>query len=244
VFLLVTTWLIARRRHYPVGEWVGVREVLAALRASSFALLLPLVVIGGLIAGIATTSEIGAIAAVYAAVVTLVVYRDIGPAQLFGATIEAALDAARVLIIVAVSGAFVWIIASIGVGPALAAHLATLQLGPTGVVAVIAVGLLLAGCFLEPITLLVVVVPILVPAALAAGVDLVHLGVVTVLACCIGLVTPPVGILIYLTAAQAEAPVAAVIRELMPFIVALVALLALLVLYPPLATWLPRLVAA
>jgi TRAP-type C4-dicarboxylate transport system permease large subunit len=84
-------------------------------------------------------------------------------------------------------------------------------------------------------------VPILVPAALAAGADLIHLGVVTVLATCLGLIIPPVGILIFMTAAQAQTSALRVTMELVPFMIALCLLLALLVVYPPLVTWLPSL---
>jgi C4-dicarboxylate transporter DctM subunit len=105
-------------------------------------------------------------------------------------------------------------------------------------VALITAGLVIASTIVEPIILLVVIVPILVPPAVAAGADLIHLGVVVVLATCIGLVLPPVGILIYMTAAQAEAAPSRVTAELVPFIAALCLLLALLVVYPPLVTWL------
>ena len=198
-----------------------------------------MLVIGGLISGIATTSEIGALAAVYAALVTVGVYREIDLVGLWHACAEAAADSARVLIVIAVVGAFVWIVASIGVGPSLAASLKAMNLGPTAIVGLIAVGLIIAGTLIESIILLVVIVPILVPAALAAGADLIHLGVVVVLACCIGLIIPPAGILIYLTAAQAEAQVTRVVRELVPFTIALLLLLALIIVYPPLVTWLP-----
>jgi tripartite ATP-independent transporter DctM subunit len=242
VFLMVTCWFIARRRGYPAGEWLGFRELARAVKESALALFLPIFVIYALVSGIATTSEIGALAAVYALLVSLFVYREVTPAAIAKAVGEAAVDTARVLIVVAVAGAFVWIIASIGIGPALAVSLQAMNLGPTAIVAMIALILIVAGCFLEPITLIVVIVPILVPAALSAGADLIHLGVVVVLACSIGLVTPPVGILIYLTAAQAEAPVGKVVGELLPFILALSVLLALVVLFPPLVTYLPRFV--
>jgi tripartite ATP-independent transporter DctM subunit len=239
-FLLVTTGLIARRRGFAATRWLGFGELGAAARDALFALLLPVLVIYGLVSGIATTSEIGALACVYAALVSVLIYRDLDWFGLWRTVVEAAIDAARVLIIMAVAGAFVWIIANIGAAKAIAAWLAQQGLGATAVLALIVVILLVLGCVLEPVTLLVVVVPMLVPAALAAGVDIVHLGVVAVLACTIGLVTPPVGILIYLTAAQAEVSAGAVVRELTPFLAALITLQFVLVLWPDLVLWLPR----
>ena len=107
--------------------------------------------------------------------------------------------------------------------------------------AIIAVVLLVAGTVLEPVTMLLVLIPLMVPVAVASGLDLTHFGVVVVLGTLIGLVTPPVGFLIYLCAAQAEAPVASVVRELLPFVGALVLLLAALIVFPGLVLWLPEL---
>ena len=95
---------------------------------------------------------------------------------------------------------------------------------------------------LEPVILFLVFVPIFVPLAHAVGIDLIHFGIVAVVATLFGLITPPVGLLIYLTAAQAEAPVHLVIKELLPFLLAMVLLLGALVLIPDLSLWLPGLV--
>ena len=242
-FLIATSAAVAHRRGYGTAVWQGFREIGEAAKGSFLALLMPVLVVVGLVGGYATTSEIGAVAAVYAALVSLVIYRETDLAGLWRAVVAAAVDAARVLVIIAVSGAFVWIIASLGVGARMAAGVAALGLEGAALLALIVLVLLLAGMVLEPITLLVVVVPVLVPTALAGGIDLVHLGVVAVLACAIGLVTPPVGILLYITGAQAEARPLAVIREAMPFLFALLALLAALVVLPELVLWLPSALA-
>jgi TRAP-type C4-dicarboxylate transport system permease large subunit len=128
-----------------------------------------------------------------------------------------------------------------GAAKALAQFIGAASADPLLVMALIAVALLVLGTILDPVTLFVVFVPILVPTAAMVGIDLVHLGIVAVLATMIGLVTPPVGFLIYLTAAQAEVSSAAVVRELKPFILALLALLAIVVASPGLVLWLPRL---
>ena len=238
-FLIATSALVAHRRGYGTAVWQGFGEIGLALKASFFALLMPVLVVLGLVGGYATTSEIGAVAAIYAALVSLVLYRETDVAGLWRAVVAAAIDAARVLVIIAVSGSFVWIIASLGVGARMAAGIAALGLEGAALLALIVLVLLLAGMVLEPITLLVVVVPVLVPTAVAGGIDLVHLGVVAVLACAIGLVTPPVGILLYMTGAQAQARPLAVIREAVPFLLALLALLVALVAMPGLVLWLP-----
>jgi TRAP-type C4-dicarboxylate transport system permease large subunit len=109
-------------------------------------------------------------------------------------------------------------------------------LSPTMFLVALAVALLLLGTVLEPVTLLIVVAPVVAPAALAIGVDITQLGVVFVLAGAIGLVTPPVGVLLFMTAAQADVPLGAVVRESAVFLLALVAVLAAVVLVPGLTT--------
>ena len=238
-FLIAASMLVARRRGYPRTPWAGWGELADALRGAALALAMPVLVVAGLTTGAATTSEIGAVAALYAALVSWAIHREATLADLWRACVGAAVDSARVLVIVAISGGFVWIIASLGVARDLAAAIEATGLRGTALLALVAVALLVLGTVLEPITLLVVVVPLLVPAALAGGIDLVHLGVVTVLASAIGLVTPPVGILLYVTAAQAEARATAVIAETLPFLAALILLLAVVVAVPALTLWLP-----
>ena len=239
VFLIGASALLSARRGYPASDWQGWGELRAAFRGAALALMMPVLVVGGLVGGLATTAEIGAVAAVYAAIVSLVIYREATPADLWRALCEAAADSAKVLIIIAISGGFVWIIASLGVARDLAALIGATGLQGAALLALIAIILLALGTVLEPITLIVVVVPLLVPAAQAGGIDLVHLGLVSILAAAIGLITPPVGILLYITAAQAQARAMSVIAETLPFLVALLALLALVVAAPGLALWLP-----
>ena len=240
VFLLAVTWAVAHRRNHPRSPFAGWGELRAALRGGALALLMPVLVIWALVGGLATTAEIGAVAAAYAALVTLIL-REARPALLWHAAVEAAADSAKVLIVVALSGAFVWIVAAEGAAREGAALLAASGLPPEALLAGTALVLLLLGTVLEPVTLLVVVVPPLALAVTPLGVDPVQLGIVSVLACAIGLVTPPVGLLLFMTAAQAEAPLPRVVAEAAPFLLALVVLLAAVVLWPPLTTALPGL---
>ncbi len=236
VFLLVSSYFIAVRRGYHAHPWQGWGNVWTAFRRSILALLMPVIVIWGMVSGFATVSEIGAVAAFYAAFVSLVVYRETTLGEFWAALVDAALQSAKILIVVAVSGAFVWITARVGIATELAAFLSETALGPTAILGLIALGLLLLGTVLEPVTLLIVVAPVIAPAAILAGVDITHLGIVFIMASAIGLVTPPVGILLFVTAAQAPAPVIEVVREAAIFLVALVALLVTVVLWPGLTS--------
>lgn len=237
-FLLVASGIIAYRRGYPAHAWQGWPRVWTAFSRSLLALLMPVLVVGGMISGVATVSEIGAIAALYAAIVTLFIYREITIAELWRALVAAATDSAKILIVIAMSGAFVWISARVGIANELALLVSSTALAPTFLLGGIALGLLVLGTVLDPVTLLIVVAPVIAPAAILAGVDITQLGIVFVLASAIGLVTPPVGILLFVTSAQAGTSVIAVVREAAIFLVALVLLLMAVVLWPGLTSYL------
>jgi len=241
VLLAASVW-ISRRRGYPSRPWQGWMELVRAGGSSLLALALPVIVVAGLVSGAATTTEIGAIAAAYAVLVTTLAYRELSLPALWAAICNAAIDSCRVLIIIAVAGIFSYIVANMGLARSLAQIATAASSDPAIVLAVIMLILLLLGTVLEPVTLLVVIVPILVPTAHAVGIDPIQLGTVAVLATLVGLITPPVGFLIYLTAAQAQVRAGPVIRELSPFVLVLVLLLVALVFVPGLSLWLPRLV--
>jgi tripartite ATP-independent transporter DctM subunit len=241
LFLLVASYVISRRRNYPAGAWAGQGELWAALRASLLALLMPVLVVVGLIGGVASVTEIGAVACIYAIAVSVFVYRQLDLPGLWRAFGKAGIDAAKVLAIISVAGLYIWIVGNMGLARVLAGWIGDLSGDPMLVLALFAAALLIAGTVLEPVTILVVLVPLMIPTANAVGLDLTQFGVVAVLATLLGLITPPVGFLIYLTAAQAEADVYSEVRELLPFIAALVLLLAALVVVPGLTLWLPAL---
>lgn len=238
--LLSASAVLARRRGYAAHPWQGWGRVGRALRASALALAMPVLVIAGLLGGVATVNEIGALAALYAAIVTLVVYREVTVRELLSTLVGAAADAAKILIVIAASGAFVWIAARVGLALEMAEAVTAAALPPAALLALIAAALLVLGTVLEPVTLLIVVAPVIAPVAVLAGVDVVQLGVVFVLASAIGLVTPPVGVLLFMTAAQSGAPLTAVVREALPFLLALAALLVGIVAWPGLTLGLGR----
>ena len=241
VFLLVASYVISRRRNYPASRWAGWREIIAAGSSSLLALVMPVLVVFGLVSGVATVTEIGAVAVVYAVVVSVFVYRELDLAGLWQAFIKAGSDAGKVLAIISIAGLFIWIVGNMGLARALAGWVGGQTGDPMLVLAIFAAVLLVAGTILEPVTILVVLVPLMIPTANAVGIDLTQFGVVAVLATLLGLITPPVGFLIFLTGAQAEARVLDVVRELVPFIIALLLLLATLVVFPALTTFLPNL---
>lgn len=240
VALMATCWWQARRRGFPAAPPAAWAERGRVTWGAAPALMMPLVVLVALRGGAATASEVGAVLVAYAALLGLVVYRGLDARGLGHALSTAAQDSARVLIVVSCAGVFAWILVALGMGEAVARLVGQVAEGPVQTMLLIGAVLLVLGLALEPVTVLVVCGPVLMPAVTAAGVDPVHFGVALAVGSTIGLVTPPVGVLIYLGAAQARAPVAEVLRELNPFILVLSLVFLIVLLVPGVTLALPQ----
>ncbi|MEQ9814565.1 MAG: TRAP transporter large permease subunit [Azospirillaceae bacterium] len=203
-----------------------------ALVAALPALVLPLIVVGGLRAGAFTPSEAGAIAVVYALICGALFYRHLGPRRFVAACREAVGDAVAVMCIIAAAAPFAWVLVSDQVPQTVAAALAAAFGDPLTLLLVLNLFLLIVGLFMEMIAAMVILVPILIPIITAAGIDPVHFGVVLVMNLVIGALTPPLGMLIFTTSRVAKAEVPAVFRAVVPFLIGLVAALLLVTLVP------------
>jgi tripartite ATP-independent transporter DctM subunit len=244
VFLLIASYLISRARKYPATAWMGFAELFRATISSILALVMPLIVVIGLVGGVATVSEVGAVAAAYAVIVSMFIYRQLSLGKLWQVMCKVGADGAKVLIIVSIAGLFIWIIGNMGVARVVAGWIGSLTSDPRMVLALMALVLLIGGTVLDPVTLFAVFVPIMVPTALVVHINLTQLGVVAVLATMLGLITPPVGMLVFLTSAQASTTAYYVFKELIPFLGSLLLLLVALILFPQLSLWLPELLGA
>lgn len=242
VFQLAVSYVISAKRQYPKGEWRGWRFFLRTAKSSFFAFMLPVIVVYCLIAGIGTVVEIGAIAVVCAVIICAFIYRGMNFKQFCTCFARAAMMAAKVLPCLAAAGVFTWIISSIGVSASLQGLLMGATSNPTLVLALMLVVLLLFGMILDVNVIQMVIVPAMVPVVRAFGIDPIQFGVVGMLVCQMGLITPPVGTLIYITASIAESNPLKVAKELFPFIVALVVLVGLMTVFPAITTWFPNFV--
>ncbi len=238
--LMATCWGQAARRGFPAEARMPWPERWRVTWLALPALLMPVIVLLALRGGAATASEVGAVLVAYAALLGLLVYRGLDARGALGALSAAALDSARVLVVVSCSGVFAWIMVALGMGDAVARIVGGIAEGQVATMLLIGAVLLVLGLALEPVTVLVVCAPVLLPTAVAAGVDPVHFGVALAVGSTIGLITPPVGVLIYLAAAQARAPATEVIRELLPFIAVLSAVFAAVLTLPAVTLALPR----
>ncbi len=239
-YLLATATWIAQRRNFPAASRASLPRFGPAFRDALLPLAMPAIIIGGIVGGIVTPTEAGAAAAVYAAIIGVCVYREIRVRTLPRIVTESAISSGLVLLMVAAAGIFSWLVANMAIGEGLVKFFTSLTDSRWAMLAIINVFLLVWGLALEPAVALVTLVPLFVPLANAYQIDLVQLGVVVVLNLMIGQLTPPSGVITFLTAQIAAAPVASVFREAMPFAAALIIVLLLVTFIPALALWLPN----
>lgn len=233
--LSLTVYLIATRRGYGKDiRRATTSERLGALWQAGPALVLPLIIVGGIRMGVFTATEAGAIALIYALFCGLVIYRRITGANLLAAARESLFDAVAVVVIIAAAAPFAWVLTVEQVPQTIAAGLATLIASPALLLLIINLFLLVVGLFIEMTAAMVILVPILVPIVKAAGIDIVHFGIVLVMNLVIGALTPPMGMLVFTTARVGQANVGDVFRAVMPFLVGLIAALALTTYIPAL----------
>jgi tripartite ATP-independent transporter DctM subunit len=239
--LMVAVAVVARARGLPKGEAQPLRAVLLALRRAVLPMTLPAVLLGGLFSGIFTPTEAAAVAALYALLLGFTVYRNLGLRVLFAVFLESARQTAVVLMLIASAFLVNYAITVEQVAQGIAGFVAGAELGPTGFLLGVAALLLILGLFLDASVILLVFIPLLLPAARAVGVDLVHFGIVALLNLMIGLITPPYGLLLFVMAALGRLPLIEIVREIWIFVIPLVAVVLLLILVPGLALFLPRL---
>ena len=204
------------------------------------ALVLPVLILGGIASGAFTPTEASVVAVFYALFAGRVVYRTLEWRMLPGILARAALMTASVLIIVGMSAAFAWVLTVSRVPQQLTAWIVAMQLSPLAFLFAVNVLLLVFGIFIEPLPGIVVLVPILAPIAHALGIDDLQFGIIVIVNLTMGMITPPVGGLLFVTSIVAKVPLARLVRELWPFLFAQLGVLALLSLFPALSAWLPN----
>jgi tripartite ATP-independent transporter DctM subunit len=238
--MMATNQVICLRRHYRSDM---PRPNLAEMIRNSIravpALMLPLIILGGMRSGVFTPTEASVVAVVYALLVGRFVYGTLQWSMLPVILSRTAILTASVLFIVAASNAFAWVLTTENVPQAISEWIAHLGLGPVALLLIVNVFLLVFGIFIEPLPGVMVLVPILAPVAHAAGVDPIHFAMVVIYNLTLGMITPPVGGLLFVTSAVTRVPLPELSRELKPFMLAHLLVLLLITLMPQLSTWLP-----
>jgi len=239
--LMAVAYVIAVRRKYPKNaQRATFAEMARALLAGLPVLAMPVIVVGGIVFGVVTITETSVLACAYALLLGFV-YREITLRNLWQTIRETSKSVANLLIILASAGFFSWVVLNTGLGDELVAGILAISRNKVAVITMLVIFLLFIGCLLDVIAMIFILVPVMFPLVAKVGLDPYHYSAVFVLTLGIALITPPVGILLYLVAQMAEAPLLGVIREMLPFIAVEIAVLALVTYVPVLSTWLPSL---
>ena len=233
--------LTARRRGFPVEPAVPLRAMARITWEAFPALMMPVILLGCLYSGITTPTEAAAAAAAYALLISALLYRSIGWRDVHRSLERSARITISIGMLIAGALVFNYVVTAENIPRTLASLLQGYDFSPLAFLLCVNLVLLVLGCFLEGTTVLLVIVPVLLPTASALGVDPVHFGLVAVLNIMLGLVTPPYGLLLFMMMKIAGVPLKDLVREVMPFLGVMLAALALITVFPDLVLFLPRL---
>jgi len=241
VALMVMVRSLAIRRNLPSHPFEGWRAVLRAFRRAFWALIAPFLLIGGMLSGVFTPTEAAAVAAVYALVLGLYVYREFTWKELPQLILNTVETTGVVMALVMTASLLGYCLTVARIPQEFGGWLTALSTNPLVFLLIVNVLLLVVGCFMEALAAMLVLIPILVPTAMKLGIDPIQFGLVFVLNLMIGTITPPVGVVLFVTAKVADVPFDRLARATVPYLWALIAVLALITVWPAVTTFLPNL---
>jgi C4-dicarboxylate transporter, DctM subunit len=233
-------YAMAKRRGFPVEPKVTLREMPAITREAFPALMLPVILLGCLYSGITTPTEAAGVAAAYALLISVGLYRSMRWRDIYESLVSSANMSISIGMLIAGALVFNYVVTSENIPATLSVAMKGLDLSPGGFLLLVNVLLLVLGAFLEGSTIILIILPVLLPTATALGIDPVHFGVMAVLNIMIGLVTPPYGLLLFMMTKIADVSLTALVREAFPFILVMVGALAIVTVWPATVLWLPR----
>jgi C4-dicarboxylate transporter DctM subunit len=239
LMLMAAIYVRATMLKLPRQPRASVKEMLTAARESVWGLLLLVIILGGIYGGIFTPTEAAAVAAVYAFIVALFVYRDIGMKDVPKVLIDASKVTVMLMFIIANALLFAHVLTTERIPQLIAETIVSFGMPPWMFLVAVNVLLLVAGSFMEPTGIILILAPILFPIAMELGIDPVHLGIIMTVNLEIGMVTPPVGLNLFVTAGITNMSIVQVVRAALPWLAVLLAFLVLVTYVPQLSLWLP-----
>ncbi len=237
-FLILCT-IIAKVKGFPMAQPVPVREKFRATGRAGWALMMPVIIIGGIRFGLTTDTEAAAVAVLYSLGVSLFIYRGIRLGELPRLLAEAGRSTAIILFLLAAAGPFSWLVAESQISQTVVETIQSWSTNPVLVLLIINAFLLLIGCIIEPLPAMIIFLPVLIPLGAELGIDPVQFGAVVVLNLMIGLMHPPIGLLLFVVSSVGKIRIAPVMWQSLPFLAWAIVVLILTVVFPPITTWLP-----
>lgn len=240
--LMILSYFIGKKRHY-VGRdhKAPLSEVLRTGKDAALALIMPLIIIGGIMSGVFTATESGAIACAYALIIGGVVYRELKPEKMFGLFVDCAKSTGQVLVVVAFASLFTWVITVAQVPQTVSQILSGSIHNKYMMLLVINIILLIAGTFIDTTSALVIFTPLFLPLVQAMGIDLIHFGLVMAVNLTIGMCTPPLGVDLFVASSIAKISLKDMMHDLIPMLLILLVVLAIITYIPWTVTFLPNL---
>lgn len=239
--MMLTVWILARARNYPKEPWQGFGALLRASRGAFWALLMTAIILFGIVGGYFTPTEASIVAALYAFVIGLFVYKGFKLRQLPAILLESAIGAGGLILLVGLANVFGWILTSEQIPQAIAASMLALTTNKYLIILLINILLLIVGTFMETIAALIILFPPLLAVATQVGIDPIHFATFAVLNLMIGLTTPPVGVCLFVAANIAKISLGAITKAIWPFLLCNILILFLVSYIPALSLWLPSL---
>jgi tripartite ATP-independent transporter DctM subunit len=239
--LMIQLNIQARRAGLPPGHFVGVKPLFKAFKDSILALLMPVIIFGGILGGVCTPTEAAVLAVVYGLIISMFVYKEITVSKLVEILLETGKVTGQVMLMVGMASAFAWILAWEQIPQALAKFIYSIGGGQILFLFLINIAFLFLGAILEGVPALIMTVPILLPIANQLGINPVHFGIVLIANMGIGLFMPPIGIGLFIACSIGRINVSKVARPLLPYLAVNFATTLLITYWPSLTLFIPRL---
>lgn len=240
--LMMVTYILAVKKKYPVGQGYTLRESLYIIKDASLGVLTAVIIIGGIVFGIFTATESAAVAAVYALIITVFVYKNMNFHKFKKILLSSSKTLGMIMAIIATSSSFGYVMAYLRVPSMITEIFLTISDNPTVIMLLIILLLLLLGMFMDMGVLILLLTPILLPVATGIGVDPIHFGIIMILTLGLGLCTPPVGTSLFVGCAIAKLPIEKSFKILLPFYAVMLVLILIITFIPELSLWLPNIV--
>lgn len=239
VFLMAAVTVVATRRNFPLSPWVGWGALCKTVIQSIPVLMLPVIILGGIFGGFFTPTEAAIVAAAYALVAGMII-GDLKLKNIPAILVKVAVESAQIMIILACAALFSWILAREQIPAQLAAIALSHHTEPWLFLLVVNLLFLFLGAFMETIPIMVIAIPVLLPVVKALGIDLVHFGVMISLNLMVGLIHPPIGMLMFIVMSMTKISMQEFVREMWPFLFALIAALIVVTYFPEFVLFVPR----
>jgi tripartite ATP-independent transporter DctM subunit len=239
--MMIAVYFIAKKRGYPVDPWPSLKHLWTTFKGASLALLMPVLIIGGILGGLFTPTEAAVAASLYAFVVGGIIYREFGFKDIPAIVWESVKQSVRVLFIISTAGFFSWVMIHQSIPEKVILALTAITSTPWVILLILIFILLVLGCFMEGIAVLVITIPVFLPLIERFGIDPVQFGVIMILCSMIGLLTPPVGMSLYAVATISGVSIGRLSIEVWPYLLGIFIVTLMISFIPELSLWLPNL---